>query len=226
VVVTRNGGEIYSESVTVTCSPDPVPTPSPVPAPATPTPVPGEPGVPGADGAVQVMHAVTCLAGNGRVDTNIVNTGDAVANYRIEFEGLSARSRDIAAGDWWRMPITGRPDRDYQAIVKRDGAIVSDTTVTVGCDSDPVVAMSPEVQVVNACRADNGYVLFQFANPTDATKAWVVEFQGVANRSTSAAAHGGAVRAVTGRPDGTYSVLVRTGSTPVATFDVTVTCDQ
>lgn len=97
--------------------------------------------------------------------------------------------------------------------------------ITVACDGDPVINQSPEVQVVNACRSGNGYVLFQFANPTDANKAWVIEFEGVTNRSTSAGPHAGAVRAVTGRQDGTYEVLVRTGSTPVATFQVTVNCD-
>lgn len=122
------------------------------------------------------------------------------------------------------MPITGRPDRDYQVVVTRDGEVVSDATVTVACDADPVVLASPEVQVVNACRANNGYVMFQFANPTDANKAWVIEFEGVTNRSTSAAAYAGSVRAVTGRPDGIYDVLVRTGSTPVANFQVTVAC--
>lgn len=242
VVVVRSGSEIYNSPIAVDCSdgaptptpvpptPTPVPPtptpvpPTPTPVPPTPTPTPGD-GIIGADAPIEIMHSVTCLAGNGRVDTNIVNTGAAAAAYRIEFGALSARQRTVAEGDWWRMPITGRPDGNHDVVIKRDGVIVSDTVVTVSCDSSPVVLPTPEVQVVNACRSGNGYVLFQFANNTDAPKAYVIEFEGVNNRSTTAQAYGGGLRAVTGRPNGVYDVLVRIGAVPVAEFTVTVACD-
>lgn len=171
------------------------------------------------------MHAVSCLAGNGRVDTNIINVGAAAAAYRIEFQGLTARQSTVEQADWWRMPITGRADGTYEVVVKRDAVTVSTTTLTVNCDTSPPQLADPEVRVVNACRAGNGYILFQFVNESDATKPYVIVFEGVTNRSTSASAYGGAVRAVTGRPDGEYGVLVRTGSTPIATMTVTVDCD-
>lgn len=200
------------------------PTSTPVPTPA-PTPIPTDDVVLGAANPVEVMHTTTCLAGNGRVDTNIVNTGASAATYRIEFGQLSPRQRTVSEGDWWRMPITGRADGQYSVIVKRDGVIVSNRTIDVSCDSAPPVLTAPEVQVVNACRSGNGYLLFQFSNNSNATKGYVLEFSGVGNRSTSAAAYGGSIRAVTGRPDGINAVLIRSGSTVITSFNVTVDCD-
>ena len=178
----------------------------------------------GAEGPIEVAHVSTCLAGNGRVDTNIVNTTTSDATYRIEFPGLTPRALTVEAGDWWRMPITGRFDGDYDVIVKRDGVVISNETVVVACDNPPLFIAEPEVQIVNACRAGNGYVLFQFANKTAEMRSWIIEFQGVPNRSTSADGYAQAVRAVTGRPDGTYFVTIRSGSTIVNTFDVFVDC--
>lgn len=236
VVVRRNGTEIFNEAVTVDCgnpaptatpvppTPTPVP-PTPTPAPPTPTPVPGGgDDIIGADGPIEVMRTTTCLAGNGRADINIVNTSSSAAVYRIEFGSLSPRQLTVGAGDWWRMPFTGRPEGDHEVVVKRDGVTISDGPVTVTCDTDPPVVASPEVQVVNACRAGNGYILFQFANQTAAQRGWVIEFEGVPNRSTSAAAFAGSVRAVTGRQDGTYAVVVRSGADRME-FDITVACD-
>lgn len=230
VVVDRGNEVIYDEAATVSCGNVEPPTPvPPTPAPATPIPptpiAPIPTPVPGPDGSSsEVGVASTCLAGNGRIDTNIVNTGDDAAMYRIEFQGLSARQTSVLGGDWWRMPITGRPDGDYQHIVKRDGVVVSDSVVTVSCDTEPPTLATPEVQVVNACRAGNGYILFQFANESDAQKPYIIEFESVQNRSTSAGAFGGAVRAVTGRPNGDYSVFIRSGVSPVMSTTITVNC--
>lgn len=204
----------------------PGPEPTAVPAPTPEPPATPEPSVTvnGADRPVQVMHTTTCLAGNGRVDTNIVNTSPDSAIYRVEFAGLSPRQNNVLSGDWWRMPITGRADGRYEIKVRRGNTIVSSQTVTVSCDTSPARITSPEVQVVNACRAGLGYLLFQFANPTAVPKGYVIEFEGVANRSTGAAAHGGSVRAVTGRTDGTRNVIIRSGGAIIKTFTVTTNC--
>lgn len=213
--------QIYG-GVVIQTTPTPQPTTTPTPFP---TPLPTDSTILGATNAVEVMHTITCLGGNGRVDTNIVNTGASAAAYRIEFGQLSPRQRTVDQGDWWRMPITGRPDGPHQVTVKRDGVIVSDRTVDVACDTAPPQLTAPEVQVVNACRSGNGYLLFQFSNATDAARPYVIEFAGVDNRSTTAAAFGGAIRAVTGRPDGVNAVVIRTGSTILASFNVTIDCD-
>lgn len=170
-----------------------------------------------------VMHAVSCLSGNGRIDTNFVNATNRAAVYRMEFQGLTARQATVEAGDWWRQSVTGRSDGTYNIVVTLDGTVVSQTAVTVACDG--AVTVDPdEVQVVNACRNGFGYIIFQFVNPTPDTKSWIIEFEGVNNRSTSAAGYAASTRAVTGRPSGTYDVLIRTGAAEVASFPVTVSC--
>ena len=175
-------------------------------------------------GQDQVMHVVSCLAGNGRVDTNIVNGGTEPATFVLRFEGLSPRQVEVPAGDWWRMPITGRSDRDYEVVVERNGETISSRTVVVACDLEPPFVDSDEVRVVNACRAGNGYIIFQFVNPTAERRSWTIEFTSVANRSTSAQPFGAAVRAVTGRPSGTYPVTIRANGSFLESFEVEVDC--
>lgn len=172
----------------------------------------------------EVMVVVSCLAGNGRVDTNVVNTGDADATYRVEFEGLSPREGTVGVNDWWRMPLTGRPDRDFQHVVTRDGVVIFDEVVTVACDSEPPELAAPEIQVINSCRDGLGFVAFQFVNPTPDSRSYFIEFEGTPNRSTTAPAHGQAVRGTSGRPNGTYDVLIRTTDGPLETMSVTVDC--
>lgn len=173
----------------------------------------------------EVMHVTSCLAGAGRVDTNIVNPGPGSARYRIEFGNLSARELTVAALDWWRMPVTGRPNGDHDVTVLKDGEVVSQTTVTVNCSPNGSSVDGPEVQIVNACRAGSGYLLFQFLNATDAQRGYVIEFDSVPNRSTSAAAFGQSVRAVTGRPAGTHGYAIRTNGVITHTGQVQVDCE-
>lgn len=179
----------------------------------------------GVEPTVAVAHAVSCLQGNGRVDTNIVNVGSDPAVYRVEFEGLSPRQREVAAGDWWRSPITGRRDANYNVTVTRDGVVVSDQTVSVDCDAAlGAVVGDDEVQVVNACRDGLGYVLFQLVNSSSAEKPYIIEFAGVPNRSTSAQPFGASVRATTSRPNGRYGVTIRSGTAIVERLAVEVDC--
>lgn len=172
----------------------------------------------------EVAISVSCLAGNGRVDFNLVNVHDDVTVYRVEFEGLSARELTIGPLDWGRQSFTGRQDGRYDVTVKRDGVLAIDTQVSVECDSDPSTT-GDEVQIVNSCRLGNGYILAQAVNDSDASKPYVFAFDGVPNRSTSAAAHGAAVRAITGRPDGEYTLRVTSNNQPVSEHSITVDCD-
>lgn len=184
-------------------------------------------GAQGASSALgpEVTTSTSCLAGNGRVDTTIVNTGLVDQTYRLEFAGLTAREVLVPAGDWARIPVTGRADRGYDYTVKRGGLSIVESTVVVACDAQPPVVGSPEVSVVNACRSGNGYVLLQFVNPTASARGYVISFDGVNNRSTTAAAHGASTRAITGRPDGVYNLEVSAGGTAIFQTSVTVNCD-
>lgn len=183
----------------------------------------GVPPIVGADQPAEVLVASSCLAGNGRVDINIVNTGASAALYRIEFEGLSPRQWTVAQRDWWRMPFTGRADGDYVVSVKRSGVEIARQTIEVRCDGPAPSVTDDDIRVVNACRGGLGYVLFQFVNATASPRSYVISFGSLPNRSTTAAAHGQSVRAATGRPDGDYAVQIRSGS-EVTDFTVTVDC--
>ena len=175
--------------------------------------------------APMAMFNVSCLNGDGRVDTNLVNQGDDTAQYFVELGDLSRRGGGmVAPDDWWRLPITGRADGDYELAVIRDDVVVVATTVTVACDDEVPAVTNDEIRVVNACRGGNGYILFQFVNLTDESRGWVVEFESVRNRSTSTHSLGGSVRAVTGRPDGDHDFAIRVGDDYVATGTVTVDC--
>ena len=96
--------------------------------------------------------------------------------------------------------------------------------LTVACDVDPPRVTGNEIQIVNACRGGSGYALFQFANPTAEPRGWVIEFDGVPNRSTGAQPHGAAVRAVTGRPNGEHAYAIRVGLDRIAAGTITVDC--
>lgn len=250
LVVARNGEVILEESVVADCGlaaaptptpvpeptptpvpeptptpePDPDPTPTPTPEP-TPDPAPTPTPTPVVDPASADVELVsTCLAGNGRVDHNIVNTTGADAVYRVEFGALSAREFEVAAGDWRRQAITGRPDGQHQVVVKRNGETIIDEMIVVACDGPDNEIDEPEVQIMNACRNGFGYVLFQFANLTDEARGWVIEWEDLPNRSTSAPARAGSVKAVTGRPNGAYNAKVRVGAAYVADMTIEVNC--
>lgn len=179
----------------------------------------------------EISYTGSCLAGNGRIDVHIVNTGEQTATYRVEIDGLSPRQLAVDARDWWQMSVTGRPDRSYAVAAYRDAVAVANTTIEVQCDTDPPVVTTPpttspdEVRVVSACRDGNGYIRFVFANPTSVTRPYIIRFDGVPNRSTSVSPYGQGVRSVTGRPDGTYGAVIESANRIVARVEVDVACD-
>lgn len=175
----------------------------------------------------EVTVVSSCLAGRGRIDVNIANPTDASQDYRVELEedrvgaeGFElVRTRRVDGRDWWRLPVTGRLDGAYSVTVHRGDERAASTRTTVSCAPGAERVDEPEVQVVNACRNGLGYILFLLSNDTAATRSWVIEFTGVPNRSTSAAPYGQTVRAVTGRPPGTYTATIGE-----FTFDIAVDC--
>lgn len=196
------------------------PTPAP-PTPTPPTPAP-EPMVRASNGSVAV--SASCLAGYGRIDIMLVNTGVDDAPYRIEFEGLTPRQKVVAAEDWARLSFTGRPDGAHRVTVKRDGLVASDGDVIVECAGAEPTTNAPVVQIINSCRSGLGYVLFQFVNPASEPQGYIIEFEGVGNRSTTAASTGAAIRAVTGRPPGSYDVVIHDGEVAIARATVEIDC--
>lgn len=105
---------------------------------------------------------------------NVVNTTGSTATYALEFAGLTKRQISVANKDWGRIRITGRTGGTYAVTVKRNNELVISSPLRVDCDeADPYVS-EPEISIVNACRYRNGYVLFQFSNPTITTRAYII----------------------------------------------------
>lgn len=179
----------------------------------------------GAVNPAEMFPTVTCLAGNGRIDYNIVNTDTVPHTYRVQIGDLSPRQHTVAPGDWWRSPVTGRPDGFIRVHVTQDGFTIANRNLRVDCDDDTPTVTDPEVQILNLCRGGNGFVAWQFSNPTDGDRSYIISFDGVPNRSTAAAPYGASVRAVSGRPDGTYDYSIRVGGVVVDSGSVTVACD-
>lgn len=187
------------------------------------TPVAAAPVV--TDPATEVVEAVSCLVGNGRLDYNIVNRGETAAVYRIQIGALAPREFSVAPGTWWRSPVTGRRDGPIDVRIFKDGALIVDHIAYVVCD-DPFAPEpeTPEAQVVVHCVGGNGLVLVQFVNPTDGLRSYVVDVGGI-RRSQSAQARGAAVRGISGRPDGVYDVRAFVGAAQVLSTTATVACD-
>lgn len=179
----------------------------------------------GDEESAEVSVHTSCLGGNGRLDLNLFNPSTASSLYELEFEGLTTRQRVVAFEDWGRIRITGRPDGDHSISVYRDDNLIANETIAFSCDAPTPQVSEPEVTITSACRSGLGQVFLQMVNPTSDTKSYAIEFEGVSNRSTSAAAFGQARRGTTGRPDGSYDYLVRSGSTTIKEGTVAVDCN-
>lgn len=181
----------------------------------------------------EVMLARSCLAGRGRVDFNIVNT-QGEARYRIEFQGLTPRERSVSAKQAWRMPFTGRPDGDYEVTVTKtlleDNTTAEITrTFAVDCKAESPKELSEEFQVVSYCAGGDGFIRYQFVNPTKTKRSYIIGLEGLPdNRSTTAQPFGASISGISGRPDGTYATTIEYGDqrrVPVHSQMVTVNCD-
>lgn len=167
----------------------------------------------------------SCLAGNGRFDLNVINPEASTANYRLEFEGLSAREIDVVPKKWSRIRISGRPPGDYQVVVKKNGNTILDTSLSIDCSVTTPQVSLPEITPMSTCLNSNGLVMFQMVNPSGSSRPYVIEFDGVSNRSTTAAPFGQTIRGTSGRPDGTYGFVVKTGGSALHSGFVNVDCD-
>lgn len=179
------------------------------------------------DATTEVVEAVSCLAGNGRLDYNIVNRGEAAAVYRIQIGALSPREFLVAPNTWWRSPVTGRRDGPIDINIFKDGEQIVDHIAYVSCD-DPLAPEpeSPEAQAFVYCVGGNGLVLVQIVNPSHEATTYIVDVGGI-RRSQTPQPRGAAVRGVSGRPDGVYEVRAFAGPMQRMVYSTTVTvaCD-
>lgn len=106
VRVLVSGAEIHAEIVTVAC----------------------DPLLP------EVNIEVSCLAGNGRIDTWLTNPLSTTVTYSVQVGYLGDRMRTAAPGETVRVTVTGRQDRDWYITVLRSGFTHYQEAVTVNCD--------------------------------------------------------------------------------------------
>lgn len=187
-----------------------------------------------ADATPATTVTVSCLAGNGRIDVNLVNNGSrwgfgGPLDYTVTVGEQITRQLAVNERERGRTSVTGRSDGEWIVEIneKYDGYAVALARyrAIIDCDSPtPAATTNPEVRVISACQNGLGFVFFQFRNPTDLQRSWVIEFEGVANRSTTAAAQGASVRGVSGRPNGTYDARVSSNGNTILETEVVVDC--
>lgn len=170
-------------------------------------------------GIARATVATSCVAENGRFDIDLINTSEQ-ATFVIKIEGMADRSRVLGPDEVERVVYTGRHDRDWNITVLRDGVPILETTEPVACDP-----LGPEVVVESGCLGDNGRIDIFLSNDTDEVAEYEVSFAGLTPRTKTLLARRGAQVIFTGRPDGSYPVVVRRDGVVVSQQTVFVTCD-
>lgn len=127
VVALLDGRTVADVIVDIDCDPSPPPVPAPEPEPEPPG---------GSDSEGEVSIAVSCIAGNGRVDVVVAHpaTRPGPAAASVNF-GRLVRGGAIAEGADRRFTVTGRPDGPLVIRVSIDGAQVLTATRQIACDN-------------------------------------------------------------------------------------------
>lgn len=171
--------------------------------------------------------ATSCLAGNGRVDVAVVSTTlvEGPVEHAIHIGALAPRVHTVATGELIMEVATGRRDGPLNVDLRIDGVVYAATTVMVDCDPD-----LPEVSVTVSCLAENGrFDVFLTLPPEFAASTYQVELAATGRpsieRSADVAAAATERVTITGRRDGTYTVIVTEDDSPVFSDQYTVDCD-
>lgn len=169
---------------------------------------------------VEVTIENSCLANNGRLDFFLKNITNETATYTVEVGNLAPRRRAILPAQSKRVTVTGRPDADFPVTVKRDGVTIKTDTITVDCDPN-IPAL-----VKTSCLAGNGRIDTALMNLTSTRSRFEVTVSGLAPRSRMLNAGASNRVAITGRPDGDYTVTVTRDGTAIHNETVTIACDR
>lgn len=105
VSVDRNGAQIFTENVQIACD------------------VQTDP--------VEVTNS--CLAGNGRLDFDLLNDTASTATFEIAVGSLPVRSRTVAPGGTTRVTFTGRQNGQLPVSVSRNGTEIFNSPQTISC---------------------------------------------------------------------------------------------
>lgn len=177
-----------------------------------------------------VSVAVSCLAGNGRVDVAIANTDAGAADYTVFVGALDGRGRTVAADSTEIVTVTGRADGPLAVVVAHGDLLIHDEQVMVDCDPEPTAPVA-EVGVAVSCLAGNGRIDVTLANldglALDATAAgdYTVSIGELAPRSATVDAQSVEVVTATGRANGELPITVTRSGGVVHTSTVVVSCN-
>jgi len=181
----------------------PAPTVTPVP---TATPVPPTPVAPPAPAAA-VTNALSCVAGNGRVDVRVADLrSDLTAGnvtYDVTVGTVGPRSRTLGPLGTAVVAVTGRPDGPLEIVVSSQGTILYSETVEIDCDPN-----DQEVLVVVDCFGPHGRVQATLTNPTSTSVTYAVTVGRLATRLQTVPAGGTGFFVFTGRRNGPLGVTI------------------
>lgn len=178
------------------------------------------------DPVVETDVIVGCLAGNGRVDVKLLNTGDQPSDYEVVVGNLAPRLRSLGPGERTTVTVTGRSDGQYDVVVTRDGQ-PSTFAVDVDCDPDPEPTdPGAEVSILSGCLGGNGRLDAVLTNSTESLAVYEVRFGSLTPRTRSLAAGATTQLTTTGRPDGRITVVVMRNGTEIYNDDTVVMCDS
>ena len=166
--------------------------------------------------------ATSCAAGRGRFDIALENTTASRAEYVVNVPGLAPRTRTLDPGNRSTVIVTGRPSRDYEITVTRNGTEVLRQTETVQCSPLP----EDEVTVAMSCLGGNGRVDIDLFNSSDTAANYTIVFGALVPRQRTVAAGSLSTETITGRPDGDWPLVVQRDDQTVFAELVTVNCDS
>jgi len=184
----------------------------------------------GAQGVLDVTATSECVGEDGRLVTEITNTGDLPLTWSIEYPGtqLSPQTGTTGVGVTTTLKRSGRTDGNYTVMVT--AAEETETfVVVVDCVFDGIAAGPGDdgvtVLATPECVEDNGRLVVEIANPTNEPVAWTVQypFTQLENRSGETPAGETSTIRRSGRPNGDYVVTVNAGTESYA-FNLQLLC--
>lgn len=170
-------------------------------------------------GIPRASVATSCVNDDGRFDIDLINT-TGNATFVIEVSGMPDRARALGPDESLREIYTGRPDRDWDITVKRNGTVILDTTETVACDP-----LGPEVVIEQTCLNEDGRLDVFLSNDTDFAVEYEVSLSGLTPRFKTLLPRRAGRVTFTGRPDADYVVTVRRDGLVLESRLVSVACD-
>lgn len=169
--------------------------------------------------AAQVSYAAlksTCVRDDGRWDVVVSNYRSTTLTYTLSLPNMTNRQVRVAPNEKGRLTVTGRPDGEHRIQVSDGSMVVASFSDAVDCDRP--------LAVTSSCLAANGRIDVQLVNDGTRSATFAVSI-GQIERSKVVAAGTASRVTVTGRPDGTYPIVVERDGQRVRVINVSVDCD-